>query len=220
MPTDGSPPVLPGEAAFAASGTCLVLQGASNAWIGTGGGARARVFRSIDRGRSWQVADTPLHAGIRLREFFRSRSPTSGTVSLSAANTSKPKEPFERRDHQRWRRDLATCPRPPPARVHVVRRVRARLAVDTSLRSASAEPPGRMMPARAGPWSIRWAITRVTFAPNGDGLGCRARGDASPSGPQQTRPSKHRSPSVPPRRSFSPSRVATLTRTKWPLRHP
>jgi photosystem II stability/assembly factor-like uncharacterized protein len=60
---DSAPAVLPGEASFAASGTCLAVQGAANVWIGTGGGARARVFRSTDRGRTWTVADTPIHAG-------------------------------------------------------------------------------------------------------------------------------------------------------------
>ena len=61
--TDNAPSVLPNEAAFAASGTCLAVQGTSNVWIATGGGERARVFRSTDRGRTWRVADTPLHAG-------------------------------------------------------------------------------------------------------------------------------------------------------------
>jgi photosystem II stability/assembly factor-like uncharacterized protein len=63
VPTQNAPPMLPGEAAFAASGTCLIVQGSSNVWIGTGGAARARVFRSTDRGRTWSVADTPIHAG-------------------------------------------------------------------------------------------------------------------------------------------------------------
>lgn len=63
VPPEHLPPTLPGEAAFAASGSCLTIQGRGNAWIGTGGGARARVFRSTDRGRSWRVADTPVHAG-------------------------------------------------------------------------------------------------------------------------------------------------------------
>lgn len=57
------PPTLPGEAAFAASGTCLVVQGSGDVWIGTGGGARARVFHSTNRGRTWSVADVPVHAG-------------------------------------------------------------------------------------------------------------------------------------------------------------
>ena len=63
VPTADAPPVLPGEAAFAASGTCLAVSGSSHAWIGTGGGSRARVFRSADRGRTWSVADTPVRAG-------------------------------------------------------------------------------------------------------------------------------------------------------------
>ena len=57
------PPVLPREAAFAASNTQLAVQGTSNAWIATGGGAEARVFRSTDRGRSWRVSSTGVAAG-------------------------------------------------------------------------------------------------------------------------------------------------------------
>jgi photosystem II stability/assembly factor-like uncharacterized protein len=58
------PPALPGEGAFAASGTCVVTARRTNAWFATGGAARARVFRSTDRGSTWQVADTPLAAGV------------------------------------------------------------------------------------------------------------------------------------------------------------
>ncbi|HET7456013.1 MAG TPA: hypothetical protein VFJ74_00050, partial [Gemmatimonadaceae bacterium] len=46
VPPEGLPPMLPGEAAFAASGSCLVVEGARRAWIGTGGAATARVFRT------------------------------------------------------------------------------------------------------------------------------------------------------------------------------
>jgi photosystem II stability/assembly factor-like uncharacterized protein len=63
VPPDRLPPVLAGEAAFAASGTCLAVQGASHVWIATGGGATARVFHSADRGRTWSVAQTPVRAG-------------------------------------------------------------------------------------------------------------------------------------------------------------
>jgi photosystem II stability/assembly factor-like uncharacterized protein len=56
---DGMPAALPGEGAFAASGTCLAVQGDRNAWFGTGGG---RVFRSTDRGRSWTAHATPVRA--------------------------------------------------------------------------------------------------------------------------------------------------------------
>ena len=57
---DSMPAALPGEGAFAASGTCLVVEGDRNAWFGTGGG---RVFRSTDRGRAWTVHSTPIRTG-------------------------------------------------------------------------------------------------------------------------------------------------------------
>ena len=55
----GMPPALGGEFGFAASGTCLVTKGSSDAWIASGGTA-ARVFHSTDRGESWTVTDTPV----------------------------------------------------------------------------------------------------------------------------------------------------------------
>ncbi len=70
VPTENAPPVLAGEAAFAASGTCLAIQGTSNVWIGTGGGAAARVFRSTDRGRTWSVSETPVRAGTSASGIF------------------------------------------------------------------------------------------------------------------------------------------------------
>jgi photosystem II stability/assembly factor-like uncharacterized protein len=63
VPPDALPPTLPGEPAFAASGTCITVQGDSSIWIATGGGERARVFRSTNRGRTWTVSDTPIHSG-------------------------------------------------------------------------------------------------------------------------------------------------------------
>ncbi len=56
----GMPDALPGEFAFAASGTCLVTAGRSDAWIASGGGATSRVFHSTDRGRTWSVTSTPV----------------------------------------------------------------------------------------------------------------------------------------------------------------
>jgi photosystem II stability/assembly factor-like uncharacterized protein len=57
------PPALPGEFGFAASGQCLVTQGARNAWVGSGGGAVTRVYHSTDGGQTWTVADTPVLSG-------------------------------------------------------------------------------------------------------------------------------------------------------------
>jgi photosystem II stability/assembly factor-like uncharacterized protein len=62
-PREGMPPALAGEGGFAASGTCIAVEGQRNVWFGTGGTPGARVFRSTDGGRSWKVAATPIIHG-------------------------------------------------------------------------------------------------------------------------------------------------------------
>ncbi len=57
------PPALPGEFAFAASGQCLVAADRHRALFATGGGAEARVFRTADRGQTWEVSSTPMIVG-------------------------------------------------------------------------------------------------------------------------------------------------------------
>ncbi|MGH9942368.1 MAG: WD40/YVTN/BNR-like repeat-containing protein [Pyrinomonadaceae bacterium] len=59
-PRAGMPPALSGEGAFAASGTCVAVQGRKNAWFGTGGPGGARIFRSVDGGQTWKVSATPM----------------------------------------------------------------------------------------------------------------------------------------------------------------
>jgi photosystem II stability/assembly factor-like uncharacterized protein len=70
------PPALPGEFAFAASGQCIVSVGSRHVWFATGGDAIARVFRSRDRGRTWEVANTPVRSG-----------PTAGIFALAFRDT-------------------------------------------------------------------------------------------------------------------------------------
>jgi photosystem II stability/assembly factor-like uncharacterized protein len=70
VPPEHLPQAQPGEAAFAASGSCLTIEGQSNVWIGTGGGATARILHSADRGRTWTVADAPIHAGSASSGIF------------------------------------------------------------------------------------------------------------------------------------------------------
>ena len=69
------PAALPGEFAFAASGQCLVSAGGRRAWFATGGGPQARVFRSDDRGQSWEVSATPIRSG-----------PSAGIFALAFRN--------------------------------------------------------------------------------------------------------------------------------------
>ena len=60
VPADRLPPALPGEGAFAASGTNVALFGNDQAWIGT---TASRVLQSSDGGRSWTATATPLATG-------------------------------------------------------------------------------------------------------------------------------------------------------------
>ncbi|MGC2195967.1 MAG: hypothetical protein WA628_14920 [Terriglobales bacterium] len=59
LPAPYRPHSLAVEGAFAASGTCITVQGDSNVWFATGGNA-ARVFRSSNRGNTWAAADAPI----------------------------------------------------------------------------------------------------------------------------------------------------------------
>jgi photosystem II stability/assembly factor-like uncharacterized protein len=61
LPSDHMPKALPGEGAFAASNTCLLLSG-EEIFFGTGGPS-ARVFHSPDSGRTWNVVETPIAHG-------------------------------------------------------------------------------------------------------------------------------------------------------------
>ena len=66
------PPALPGEASFAASGTCITTQGGQNAWIATGGSTIARILATRDGGDTWNAYDTPLVS-----------SPSAGAISVA-----------------------------------------------------------------------------------------------------------------------------------------
>lgn len=76
--TSKMPEAKEGEAAFAASGTCLITQGKNNAFLVTGG-SDARVFKSADRGKTWLVYDTPMVKG----------TPGSGIFSIAMENDKK-----------------------------------------------------------------------------------------------------------------------------------
>lgn len=61
IPPESVPAALPDEGGFAASGTCVVTGADGRAWVGIGASAHvARVLRTVDYGRSWSVAETPL----------------------------------------------------------------------------------------------------------------------------------------------------------------
>jgi photosystem II stability/assembly factor-like uncharacterized protein len=72
---DLMPSALPGEASFAASGTCITTQGGRNAWVATGGSAVARILATRDGGDTWNAYDTPLVS-----------SPSAGAISVAFRN--------------------------------------------------------------------------------------------------------------------------------------
>jgi hypothetical protein len=71
------PPALPGEASFAASGTCIATEGERNAWIATGGSTIARILATRDGGDTWAAYDTPLVS-----------SPTAGGIAVAFRDPS------------------------------------------------------------------------------------------------------------------------------------
>ncbi|MCC6328287.1 MAG: glycosyl hydrolase [Acidobacteria bacterium] len=80
-----------GEAAFAASGTCLITQGKNNAFL-VSGGTDAHVFRSNDRGKTWTSATAPIAKGTTGSGIFSIafRDKTNGVIV--GGNYEKPNE--------------------------------------------------------------------------------------------------------------------------------
>jgi photosystem II stability/assembly factor-like uncharacterized protein len=93
QPIDSSkmPPAKNGEAAFAASGTCLITQGKRNTFLVTGGSA-ARVFSSHDRGHSWSVAETPIVKGTSGSGIFSIAMFDDKNGVIVGGNYEKPDE--------------------------------------------------------------------------------------------------------------------------------
>jgi len=69
LPDASRPSAIDGEGAFAASGTCIAVQGDQNVWFATGGAA-ARVLRSTDRGQTWHASETPIVHGVASTGIF------------------------------------------------------------------------------------------------------------------------------------------------------
>jgi len=80
-----------GEAAFAASGTCLITQGKNNAFL-VSGGSRARVFRSNDRGLTWTAYDTPIVHGTSGSGIFSIAMFDEKNGVIVGGNYEKPNE--------------------------------------------------------------------------------------------------------------------------------
>lgn len=82
-----------GEAAFAASGTCLYINPKNGDAFLVSGGNDARVFKSADRGKTWMSAATPIVKGTAGSGIFSIafRNELHGTIV--GGNYEKPSEP-------------------------------------------------------------------------------------------------------------------------------
>jgi photosystem II stability/assembly factor-like uncharacterized protein len=91
-PAEKMPASLAGEGAFAASGTCLIARGESDAWFVTGGAKWARVFHSTDRGQSWTVSETPVAGGAESAGAFSIAFRDAENGIIVGGDYKKPKE--------------------------------------------------------------------------------------------------------------------------------
>lgn len=85
------PQARPGEGAFAASNSALAVRG-DRLWFVTGGLA-ARVFRSTDRGRTWEVVDVPAPSGAPSRGVFSLAFVSELRGALVGGDYQAPDEP-------------------------------------------------------------------------------------------------------------------------------
>jgi photosystem II stability/assembly factor-like uncharacterized protein len=90
----GLPDAREGEGAFAASNTCIAIAPSasdSNIWFASGGKA-ARVFHSGDRGRSWEVFDTPMVHGPDSAGIFSIAFRDSTHGVIAGGDYKRPRE--------------------------------------------------------------------------------------------------------------------------------
>lgn len=89
--TSKMPVAITGEAAFAASGTCLLTNGKKDIFL-ISGGQDARVFRSTNRGASWLVADTPIVKGTAGSGIFSLAMRDAKRGIIVGGNYEKPND--------------------------------------------------------------------------------------------------------------------------------
>ena len=86
-----APKAKDGEAAFAASGTCLITHGRHGVFL-VSGGSDARVFRSDDRGLGWTTVNTPITKGTSGSGIFSIAMYDDMNGVIVGGNYEKPNE--------------------------------------------------------------------------------------------------------------------------------
>jgi photosystem II stability/assembly factor-like uncharacterized protein len=92
LPRKNLPAALPGEGAFAASNTCLALSG-EEIFFGTGSPA-ARLFHSLDSGRTWTAAETPIASGKASAGIFSLAIGDDNRIMAIGGDYKEPGRPY------------------------------------------------------------------------------------------------------------------------------
>jgi photosystem II stability/assembly factor-like uncharacterized protein len=93
LPCDSLPKVKAGEAAFAASNTNICIKG-NSCWVVTGG-TQSRVFYSKDKGKTWQVFNTPIVQGEAMTGIFTADFYNEKIGIIAGGNYEKPEQNFQ-----------------------------------------------------------------------------------------------------------------------------
>ena len=88
IPCENLPEIIKGEAFFAASNTNIKTIG-STVWIASGG-TKARVIKSGDYGKTWQVFETPIIQGITSQGIYSIDFANENNGILMGGDYSKP----------------------------------------------------------------------------------------------------------------------------------
>ena len=89
LPHRNMPAALSTEGAFAASNSSMAVSARGEIVFGTGG-PKARVFRSVDRGRTWTVVETPIASGNASSGIFSIAGGTEKTLVIAGGDYKNP----------------------------------------------------------------------------------------------------------------------------------
>lgn len=93
IPCEKLPKIDEGEAFFAASNTNIIIKG-TNTWL-VSGGKKSRVFFSSDKGKSWEVYDTPIVQGQEMTGIFTADFYDSKIGFIAGGNYEKLNQNFQ-----------------------------------------------------------------------------------------------------------------------------
>jgi photosystem II stability/assembly factor-like uncharacterized protein len=174
-PRGARPAAVPGEAAFAASGSSLVLAPEGRAWLGSGGSV-ARLHVTVNWGASWSVADTPMRQGAPSQGIFAIAIPRTGSAVIVGGDYAQPDSSRANVSLSADGRTVATAPSGPRGfRSGVAIHTRGALpavviAVGTSGSDLSLNHGGSWTPFGAtGYHAVRVSRDGVFFASGGAG---------------------------------------------------